>query len=287
MNVLITGAGGFIGKNVLERLGDKYNFIPLRHSEVDITNCKAVEEFIKGKNVQAILHTATKPGHRKAVDKTDLVASNLKLFTSVLKVAEDNGIKLLSIRSGSEYDMYTRSVDKIKEEDFGKVIPLDDTGYPRYIMNKLIRGSQHAVNLRCFGVYGKYEDYTMRFISNCIAKAISGKDITINQDKEFSYIYIDDLVDVIDLFLQKDCKEKDYNIVPDEIVTMQEIATLVKEMVNPNIKVEVLGKGNNYTGDNSRFKKEFDFKFTTLKDSLKPLVSYYESIKNEIKEEEL
>lgn len=282
MKILITGSNGFIGKNVTEQLSDKHDFLKVSHSKVDLTDYSLVSPFFEEFKPDAVIHCAAKPGHRLAKDLNNIALVNLQMFTCINKCVKDFKVKkFISIGSGSEFSM-DRNIDNISENSSGEVIPKDETGFSRYIMNSLISQTEGGVNLRCFGVFGKYEDYNLRFISNCIVKAMFNKDIVLNENKEFSYLYIDDLVKIIDIFLYSSPKFSDYNITPDYILSIAEIAELVKEITKSESRIKIIKNGFNYTGSNLRLKKEFDYNFTPFKSAVEDLYKYYLSVKNQL-----
>ena len=45
--IFLTGGTGFIGRNIIEQLVNKYHFIAPPHKQLDLTNSKAVEKFFK------------------------------------------------------------------------------------------------------------------------------------------------------------------------------------------------------------------------------------------------
>ena len=282
MKILITGSNGFIGKNIVEKLSSSNEFLSLDHKTTDLTSFSDLSRHFKNFGPDATIHCAAKPGHRLAVDNKDLTLINLQMFTAINKCTETfNTKKFICIGSGSEYSM-NQNLKNVSEDNLGNVIPKDETGFPRYIINNLIKLNPRSLNLRCFGVFGKYENYNMRFISYAITRAILNKDIIINEDKRFSYLYIDDLVKIIDIFLINKNKHHDYNIVPDYVYTMSQIANTIIETAKSTSQVKVLNKGFDYTANNTRFKSEFDFNFTPFNIAIKELCEYYLSIKNEL-----
>ena len=95
---------------------------------------------------------------------------------------------------------------KIKENNFGKILPGDEYGKAKYFASEYIVAHPNIVNLRCFGVFGKYEDYTMRFISNAICLSLAGQPIIVRQNAVFEYIYINDLAKIIAFLLNTNQK---------------------------------------------------------------------------------
>ena len=60
------------------------------------------------------------------------------------------------------------------------------------------------LNLRVFGVFGKYEDYETRLISNIICRVIFKLPVEINQNAVYDFVYINDLVKIIEYFIEDD-----------------------------------------------------------------------------------
>jgi GDP-L-fucose synthase len=99
--------------------------------------------------------------------------------------------------SGAEFDR-NNWIPKMKEEYFDSFVPTDQYGFSKYIINKYTERAENIFNLRLFGVFGKYEDYQIRFISQTCCRAIYDLPITINQNVNFDYTYIDDVVEITD-----------------------------------------------------------------------------------------
>jgi len=77
----------------------------------------------------------------------------------------------------------------MKENHFGNYIPEDDYGLYKYLMTEHTLLNNKIINLRLFGVFGKYEDWRIRFISNACCKAVHNLLITIKKDAVYDYIY--------------------------------------------------------------------------------------------------
>ena len=277
MKILLTGGSGFIGRNVYEQLGEKHDITAPSHKELDFKNYDAVKEVLKGGGFDAIIHSATKPAHRAAQDLNDVVMTNLQMFTTLVKCAADFDVKkFIYYGSGSEYNNSLNLCD-VKEDALGQNIPSDITGFPKYLMNYISYSKISMYNLRCFGVFGKYEDYSIRFISNAICRALAGYSITLRQDRLFSYLYIDDLVEITDYFLKGNFKGNNYNITPDEKWSLLDIARLVRRISSKDVPIDVAnsGKGLEYTGCNDKLKSELAYAFMPLYDSVKMLLDWY------------
>lgn len=281
--ILLTGGSGFIGKNILESfLAEKYEIIAPKSSELNLIDTDCVSEFFKNKEFDIVLHAGTKPGHRNAKDPTNLFYSNLRMFQN-LEQHKDKYGKFINFGSGAVYDI-SQNISDAKEDDICKNIGKDDHSFCKYVVCKQISNLDNFVDLNIFGIFGKYEDWQIRFISNAICKTLYDLPITLRQNRRFSYLYIDDLMPILEFFIENNVRYKSYNIVPDEKIELLQIAELLKEISGKNTEIKVAqeGLGLDYTGNNSRLKNEFYAKFIPLRDAVTELYSYYERNKEMI-----
>ena len=138
----------------------------------------------------------------------------------------------------------------------------------------------HYYHLRIFGIFGKYEDYRYRFISNAIVNNINGLPIAMNQNVFFDYTYINDFVRIVDHFINHKAKHKFYNIGTGKKIDILTIANKINGIAEKKSKITVKNKGlnNEYTCDNSRLKNELKkFEFTDFDKALKELYDWYKN----------
>jgi len=286
MKMLITGGSGFIGKNLFEFLSERYDCLAPTHKELELLNTNAVARFFQSNKFDIVIHAAGIPYSRKIKDPKNVAFGNIKMFFNIIRNSSCFS-KMIFLGSGSEYDQrYDISI--VKEADSEKSIPADELGFSKYACSKYIEKSDKIVNLRLFGVFGKYEDYQIRFISNAICKAIYSLPITIKQNRVFSYLYIDDLCRIVENFINHNAKHKIYNIVAHDTTDLMSIAKKVNEFSKKDLDIIVhtMGMGKEYTADNSLLMKEMgDFKFTPLDAAIKELYIWYERNKKIINRE--
>lgn len=94
------------------------------------------------------------------------------------------------------------------------------TVFPSMSVKSVIEKSSNIYDLRIFGIFGKYEDYAIRFISNAICKTLFDLPITVKQDRNFDYIFVEDLMTVLEFFIEARPKYKAYNITPASSVSL-------------------------------------------------------------------
>ncbi|MDD2337057.1 MAG: NAD(P)-dependent oxidoreductase [Geobacteraceae bacterium] len=286
--ILVTGGNGFIGKNLLEHLSKQHVVFAPRSFELNLLDEDSVHDFLRNENFDVVIHAAGKPGHRNAKDLKGIFYADTRMFYNIVRCRDCFG-KLLITGSGGIYDArFYRP--KVKEESWGVHVPIDEHGFFRYVTAHTIGQMDRVVDLRLFGVFGKYEDYAIRFISNAICKAIFDLPITIKQNRRFDYLYIKDLFPIVDYFIENDVCCKEYNVTPDETTELQELAEKVVHVSGKNIPILVSkkGMGLEYSGDNGRLRKEIPhLQFTKLETAIKDLYRWYEENRTLIDRDQL
>lgn len=283
--ILITGAGGFIGRNLKEYLSERYDITALTHSELDLIDTFAVEKFLNGKKFDVIIHCASSGGSRKnGYDNglNDIVYNNVRMLLNIERCIGKE-TKLIYFGSGAEYDK-SHDLKKVTEDDFDKFVPNDYYGYAKYVMSKYSQNRKNIICLRLFGVFGKYEDYSFKFISNSIVKNLFKLPIVINKNVVFDYLYIKDLNRIIEKLIEEDVSGC-YNVTPSQSIDLNTIANIINNIGYYRSKVTIINSGlnNEYTGDNKKILELMpNFKFTTYKQSINELFIYYKQNINNI-----
>jgi len=288
MRLLITGGNGFVGKNLVEYFSEKYEVLAPSHKELELLDGKAVEKFLKKNKVEIIIHTAVKGGSRKLPSYPDMLKENLKIFFNLASNSKYYK-KMIFLGSGAEYNK-SKEIRQVKEEDIGKNVPNDDYGFYKYVCSKYIELSDNIINLRIFGVFGKYEDYEIRVISNIICRVLFDLPVEINQNAVFDFVYIGDLCRIIEYFIENNAKEKFYNVGAEKHIELVEIADKIRRISKKNfqIKIKMSGMNKEYTCDNSRLSKEIkNFKFTDIDKAINLFYDWYLENKENIKKENL
>src|SRR6478752_5064255 len=160
MKILLTGGGGFIGRNVREHLSRDHDVLAPTHAELDLTDDLAVDAWFDEHGVDAVVHSAVRPGHRAAQDPSRQLWSNLRMFFNIERNRDSYG-RLVFLSSGAVYD--TRdSLVNVEEVQLGMSVPEDEHGLSKYVIARFIEAlgagsGSRIVELRLFGVFGRYE----------------------------------------------------------------------------------------------------------------------------------
>ncbi len=263
MKVLILGSSGFIGRNLTEQL--PYQLLTPSRKELNLLDKKSVLRYRKKYDV--VINCVN-------------CKQNYKAFLNILLLKAK---KIINLGSGAEYNK-SKHIKNIQEGYFTS-IPIDDYGFNKFKITSKSLEYDNIYTLHLFGVFGKYEDYNRRFISKAILDNLGGYDIKIYQDVKFSYIWVNDLVKIIDWFINNKPEYQFYNIGGHQLTLTQiakKIALLnTKRIVTERyVNVNILRKGmaNEYTCNDLRLRKETGIKYTPFNRSLKELRGYYETI---------
>jgi UDP-glucose 4-epimerase len=186
------------------------------------------------------------------------------------------------LSSGAVYDI-ARPADHVSEEDLGGSLPSEEHGLSKYVIARHIEqayalGAPDIVELRLFGVFGRHEDYAIRFISNAICKSLFDLPITLNQDRTFSYLFVDDLGPIVERFLTGSHSHAAYNVVPDWTDGLYDLAQRVNARSGKDLPILVResGLGLSYSGDNRRLRREVpEVRFTPVDTAIDALFDWY------------
>jgi len=259
-NILLTGSGGFLGKNLKPYLQQGWNVFAPRSIELDLLDKNAVEQYISAHKIDFIIHSAAKGVRITPNDTAEQVARpNIIMFDNLAQ----SGLPIITFGSGAEYDK-SRPLIRVKEEEFGQSIPKDPYGYSKYLISKEIEKREHILNLRLFGIYGLGEDPSR--VTSCIINAkCKNEPVVLNQNVRFHFIWIEDFCRIVMYFAEHQTQEKFLNVAPTQSIEIAELAKIAG--VRTIIRNEGLNK--EYTADNSKLLKELHgFEFTSYQDGM-------------------
>lgn len=280
MKILLTGGSGFVGRNVKEYLiGRGYDVYAPTSRELDCVDELRVVECLKSKDYDIVLHFAVYgDGIDKSKDGTRILDYNLRIFHNFYVHSDLYG-RMIYTGSGAEYDKRYPIVSVTEEDIKNHSIPVDQYGLMKYTVNRMIEQSENIYNLRLFGIFGKYEYWKTKYISNLCCKSLKGLPLSLRRNCYFDYLWIDDFCKVLETFmkLEKPCYHT-YNAVRGERIDLYSLAELVNEVSDIKQKIIVCEEGfaNEYTANNDRILQEIpEIRFTEMRDAVKELYLWY------------
>lgn len=287
MKILLTGGSGFVGRNVKEYLLQKgYDIYAPSSSVLNCIYENSVKEHLRLNRYDVILHFAVYgDGIDKTKDGTKALEYNLRIFSNFARYSDLYG-KMIYTGSGAEYDK-RYPIQMVREDDLkNHTIPVDQYGLMKYMINQIVEKSENIYNLRLFGIFGKYEYWKTKFISNLCCKSLKGLPLSIRQNCYFDYLWIDDFCRMLELFLELDKPlHHVYNAVRGEKIDLLSLADIVNEIAESRQEIIVCKEGyaNEYTACNDRIMQELSsMEYTDIRTSVRELYSWYQEHLEEI-----
>jgi nucleoside-diphosphate-sugar epimerase len=281
--LLITGASGFIGRNLAEQVACDYDVAAPGRAELDLADEESVRRYFERRRFDVVLHAATVRSNRMTGEPPNLLADNLRMFLNLARHRDCFG-RMFHFGSGAEFDR-RHYRPRMSEDYFGAHTPEDGYGLSKFVCAKYGEALEGVTNLRLFGVFGKHEDWRVRFISNACCRVIHGLPIVLRRDVLFDYLDVDDLAAIVRRFIDHPAPERAYNVCTGVPVALSALAHIVAEVSGrtPEIIVREPGMGTEYSGDNTCMMAALGgFRFTEMRESVGRLYAWYEAHRQEV-----
>lgn len=282
--ILLTGATGFIGRNILPILQKEYDVCAPKRQDLNLLDFETVRDFLHENRFDVVIQGANpNPVKNAQADKPEnMLEDSMRMFMNFYQMQDCYG-KLLYFGSGAEYG---KSQDIVlgSETQIGETIPKDSYGLAKLWMNEITRSSKNLYNLRIFGCYGPY-DHESKFLTHVIRCCLKKEPITIRQNCMFDYMQVNDLAKIISFIINHDMHYHDYNVCTGKPISLLDIAYQIRDELKSESPVVVMKDGMNkeYTGSNRRLLEELpsSFLFTTIKDGIKQQIDFERGQYNE------
>ncbi|MBI4894363.1 MAG: NAD-dependent epimerase/dehydratase family protein [Candidatus Aenigmarchaeota archaeon] len=278
MKILVTGGSGFVGTHLINRLAEEHETVNLdirsppqpnkadTFIKCDITDYNSLKKTFESdlKDIDAIYHLA---GLSRE--------SESNKFPETYNRTNVNGT--FNVIDASRFTSSKKFIFASTFLVYGEPVYLPiDENHPKdpksiYASTKLCGETICNAHQEIYGVktvkfrksiiYGE-DDLEKRIVSLFIDKAKSGKDLTVFGNKFLDFVYIEDVISAYISALKKDVTG-DFNIGTGEKVTLLDLANMVRDIVNPGVKVVEdglrTGEIKGYNPDISKARKLLDF----------------------------
>ena len=248
MKILITGANGYIGKSLYNALKDKYEVTAITRKEVNLTNSSSVNLFFLGEKYDVIIHCAVVGGSRLIEDKWDVMDTNLIMYYNLL-ANKDHFEKFIHFGSGAETYM-----------------PKEPYGYSKKVIAKSILNQPNFYNLKIFGVFDENELDT-RFIKSNIKRYINKEPMQIHQDKAMDFIYMPDLVSVVEYYINEKEPLKEFDCIYPHPINLIDITNIINKL--SNYEIDIINQGKNEYNYISEYRTTLPINFIGLEEGIK------------------
>jgi GDP-L-fucose synthase len=120
-------------------------------------------------------------------------------------------------------------------------MPKEPYGYSKKVIAKSILNQDSFYNLKIFGVFDENELDT-RFIKSNIKRYINKESIQIHQDKLMDFIYMPDLVSVIEYYINEEEPLKEFDCIYKNPLSLTYIANIINKLDNYEVEIQVHNK---------------------------------------------
>ena len=258
MKVLVTGANGFVGQNLLVRL---------REEKIEFTTFVRDDSLIdleeKIKNCGFIVHLA---GVNRPKNEVEFTEGNTDLTIKIAEILDDIQLKIPVI--------YSSSIQAELDNPYGSSKKLAEDA-----LIKLSEKNGNAVyNYRLPNVFGKWckPNYNSAVATFCY-NTINDLPIQVNDPTSLiNLVYIDDVVDATVLSIEKDeANYEVFNVGTGERTDVMTVANSLKNIYNSDTEITI--SGNYKLGD---IKDNFaDLEKIQLKLGFSPKINFESGIK--------
>lgn len=239
-NILITGASGFVGRNLIEYLQNK------NESQLTVVPLSLREDIDPKKIAEAIciVHLAGKAHDIKKVASPDEYYQinfelTKKLYDAFLKSDAKKFIFISSVKAAADV------VDKILTED---VKPNPQTHYGKsklmaeeYIQScSLPEGKSYHILRPCM-IHGPGNKGNLNLLFGVVKKGIPYPLASFENKR--SFLSVDNLCFVIDSIIKNNIASGVYNVSDDESLSTNELVNIIAETLNKRAKLWYVPSG--------------------------------------------
>lgn len=265
MKIFVTGSAGFIGSKLVEHFKSQGHDVlhPVR-AELNLADSNQVDKFFDDNVIDVVVHCAV-AGRTNMTGQDLAISGENTIMIRNLYSNKQKFKRLVNIASGYEFDHINNNINCIHEHMVEFVIPEASYGMGKNLVSRIVRGTDDWFNLRLFGMFHEDES-DIRFFKKL--KSGTGPFI-IDSDRKFDFVYLNDILPMIDIAVRGDMRHKCVNLVYPEKYYMSELVKYFCETHNVDREVVVKGVGDkNYTGAWNRW-AEYDYPRIGLKEALK------------------
>jgi GDP-L-fucose synthase len=290
--ILITGGTSTVGQHLKKYLPDA---IYLSSDCCDLTSQYQVEYILDTNRPNIVIHLAALVGGimDNINNPIEYYETNNLMNLNIVRGCYDKGVKkFIGILSTCIYpDKLPDSSYPLKEHDIYNGIPTktnEGYAYAKRMLGfqlelyKKHRGVDYSYITPCnlYSEYDKFDIAKSHYVTSLLNKIKAAEladqsEIVLmgNGEPLRQFMYADDLAKIIALSIKKNIYEN-FNMAPEETLTIKEIAELTVKHINPNIdiKFDESYPNGQYRKDvsNEKFKLLFpDFTFTSLERGVK------------------
>lgn len=257
--VLVTGASGFVGANIVRRLmKDGYdvhiisrttsNFWRLsdilseiKDYKVDLKDKKKLEIIVKKINPDYIIHLAIYGGRPNQADETDILESNLLGTINLVNACKNvNYSAFINTGSSSEYGFKSKEIFETDYCNPTSMYGVTKSAATMYCNYRALIENKNIGTIRLFSPFGEYEERG-RLIPDLIINSLVKKKVKLADPEAVrDFIYIEDVCDIYMKILEEPdhIKGEIFNVGYGQQHSVKFMAEQVKKLVSEDVVLE-------------------------------------------------
>jgi GDP-L-fucose synthase len=293
--ILITGAHGFVGKNLVDFLADTgARFLTPSKQELNLIDQKSTWEYFKNKDIDVVIHLAGLVGgiwaNKNALG--DFFYQNAMMGINILHYSHKFGVKkFVGLAAGCGYP---DTKIPYSEENFWDGLPdMNSYGYSMAKKNLIIQSwayrDQYGFDstiLLPANLYGPHDNFDLEsshVVPALIRKFIESEDsVSVWGSGKASreFIYVEDVCRAISDCCEKENLRGPYNLGTGKETTVRELVDNISRITRFDGKIEwdtlkPDGQVRRYY-DMSKFEKDIGYvPSTSLEEGLKKTIEWY------------
>lgn len=216
--VLVTGANGYLGSNIVHSLWEYNDVTPLTRQQCDLKDIDATTKWFRNTNMKydVLIHCASVGGSRLKEDTNVVYSENMNMFLN-LHANKQFFKKIVYLNSGAALHR--------PEEPYGKA---------KGQIADIIRDQYNVHEREIITIFNIFDHNEMptRFISTAIERALLRYKSSIFVDNKFmSFYYMKDFIEVIKQSLFLHAEKRDYCLAYEQTPPkLKEIAQFIKDI---------------------------------------------------------
>lgn len=255
MKILLTGAKGFIGSNVYNYLNkiDKYDVYGIGREHCDLTKIEEVKAYMNVIRPDVIIHLAANPLTKlNENDPNQIIHDNVIATQNLCHFAKP-GCKFIFASSVIVYG----NLQNASELDV--TMPTSVYGATKIASEAIISAYSELrgivpIFLRMCATVGPGLSHGI--LKDFITKAqAEGEDFEVfgNQPGSIKpFCHVEDICNIIESAMNDEPFPRILNVVPDDVLSVEDIAKIVLKELNSNKQIKWMGSTSTWKGDNPK-----------------------------------
>ena len=291
MSILITGANGLIGSDLVKKLSNKHKIFAIYRTKNDevkkIKNVIWIKHDLKNNfkkklkpNPKFIIHCAVDQETSKKKSTSDYVDINITILKNITNYAKDNKVKL--IINLSSVEVYGDIKKKLLDENY---LPQNQNTYglTKFLSERVLYGQKiNFINIRLPGVLCEpfQKKFTRPWLNNVFNKMQKNQNIVVHniKSKFNNVIDTEEIVKFVKFLIKKDITIRDtFNFVSLKPIILKNIFNIAKKKLNSKSKITEINdyKNNSFYISTKKLEQELKYKTQFTKNIIE---KYLESL---------